>query len=66
MSIIGSNWKDEPTDREKYEEITGHEFHGTDEELAKQIDKDIDNGWTSRSERKNLINLRADINREND
>ena len=64
MGIIGSGWKDdEPTDeeRERYREITGNEFHGNMDEFRKEIDKVRDDGWTSRKERKDLGNLKRDL-----
>jgi hypothetical protein len=64
MGLIGSGYKDdEPIDeeRERYREITGSEFHGNMKEFRKEIDRVRDDGWTSRKERKDLGNLKRDL-----
>jgi hypothetical protein len=62
MSIIGSSWKGEETPQEQYKNITGNEFHGTENELRKQIEKDIGSGYTSRIERSKLRDLNNQVN----
>jgi len=61
MATFGRSWIDEPTDEEKYEEITGHPFQGTKKELEKEIEKTVDNNWTSKTERRKLIDLQVEI-----
>jgi len=65
MSIIGSSWKEEPTPEEQYEEITGNKFQGTQKELEKEIEKSLDNNWTSKTERSKLRDLQVDMDSRN-
>lgn len=64
MAMIGGGWKEEPTPEEQYEEITGRKFHGTRRELEKEIEKGIDDGWTSKTERNQLRDLQSKIDSE--
>lgn len=59
MALFGSNWKDEPTSEEKYEEITGQKFYGDKDELDRQIDKDLMNPYTSKTDRASLLDLQS-------
>lgn len=63
MSLIGSNWKEEKSHEEQYNEIKGREYLGNN--LNKEIDKEIDDNWTSRLERQKLRDLKEKINNEN-
>ena len=67
MSIIGSSWKEEPSNEEKYNEITGREYSGlSDEQLSRRIEKDLQNDlWLSRYERNRLEDLLEQINKNN-
>lgn len=65
MSIIGSSWKDEETPEEQYESITGNKYQGDKGELHKQIEKDIDDSYTSKTERIKLMNLQSKLNNNN-
>lgn len=62
MGIIGSNWKEEETNEEVYRKITGYDFRGSEDELQKEIERGLQNNWTSRSERSALMDLQAKIN----
>jgi hypothetical protein len=65
MSIIGSQWKDEPSDEEKFNDITGDTRTGrSDKELEKDIEKAKENG--SRTERQKLGDLQQEINYRNE
>ncbi len=57
MSIFFNNWKYEPSDGEKFTEITGEETT----EPAKDIERKIGDAYTTRSERKKLMDLQAEI-----
>lgn len=65
MSILGSNWKEEETPQEKYDKIIGGEFYGDENELRKQIEKDIDNNFTSKTERRDLMDLFNELENNN-
>lgn len=65
MSMIGSSWKDDPTPEEQHKEITGREFCGSKRELEKEIQKGIDSGYSSKTERSRLRDLQVDINQQN-
>lgn len=63
MGIIGGNWKDEETNEEKYVNIVGGTIVGRSEkEIDKEIDKSLEDGYTSRSERTKLMDLKQQIN----
>lgn len=64
MSIIGNSWKEEPSNEEKYNEITGREYSGlSDEQVAARIEKDLQNDlWLSKHERNRLGDLLEQIN----
>ena len=62
MSIF-SHWKDEETFEEKYNNIIGSDELGRKiEDVKKDIEKLLDNNFTSKLERKQLLNLQEDIN----
>lgn len=66
MSFLFSHWKDDETNEEKYNKIIGSDFSGRDEsELRKDIEKSLENNFTSRIERKELLNLLEKINYDN-
>ena len=51
MPLFGRSWDDdEPTykEKEEYKRLTGVDFQGSREELKKQVERDIDDGFTSR------------------
>ena len=58
MSLFFSHWKDEPQDEQVYNKIKGSEQIGrSNEDLIKDIEKDIDSYDSSRLERKKLLDL---------
>lgn len=61
MSLIGSSWKEEPSPEEIYKEITGDNFIGSKTELKKEIEKEIDNQYTSRLSRNKLQDLLKEL-----
>lgn len=61
MSIIGSSWKDDPTPEERYEDITGQKYQGNIKDLSKDIEKEIDSSYTSKTGRNQLRDLLNDI-----
>lgn len=63
MSIFGNSWKNEPSDEEKYEEITGQKYNG--DNLIKDIEKEIKSSHTSKESRKQLFDLLSQINQNN-
>lgn len=64
MGIIGRNWSEDPALEEQYEEITGNKFNGSKRDLEKEIELGINNNFTSRTERKKLIDLQNNINQD--
>lgn len=62
MGMFGSNWKEEETKEEVYRSITGHNFYGSESELQKEIERKLDDNWTSQSERSALMDLQAKMN----
>ena len=61
MPLFGRSWDDdEPTykEKEEYKRLTGVDFQGPREELKKQVERDIDDGFTSRGERSGLLDFR--------
>ena len=69
MGIIGSSWKnEEPSEDEiqQFKNITGEEFYGSKRNLQKRIDTLKQSNWTSRTERKNLIDLESQLNENNE
>lgn len=64
MSIIGSNWKQEPDNLEIFNEITGCQVYDKSE-LPKEIDWLLNNPYTPRTDRQKLLELKAKIQTEN-
>lgn len=61
MALFGSDWKDEVSNEEKYEQITGQKYAG--DNLRKDIEHEIDSGYTSKESRSQLLDLLADLNK---
>ncbi len=58
MGIIGSNWKDEPSNEDLYNEITNECYQGRSKyELVKDIESRLDDNFISRTERERLLDL---------
>ena len=66
MSLLFSHWKEEKTIFEKYNSIMGGEYVGSEEELLKDIDKGILSNFSSRTEVKELRNLKQQIENNNE
>jgi len=67
MSFLFSHWKDEESPEQKYNSIIGSDntIGRTEKELLKDIELSINNNYTSRQERKSLLNLFQEINKPN-
>lgn len=66
MALFGSDWKDDQTPHERFEEITGESLVNYSlSELRKNIALKIESGFTGRVERNELRGLESDINPEN-
>jgi hypothetical protein len=62
MSLF-SHWKEEETNEEKFNNITGSTEQGrTESELKKDIERKLSDNYTSRTERNKLLNLSEIIN----
>jgi hypothetical protein len=67
MGIIGSSWKDETSNEEEYNYITGSQYNGRDaKELKKDIERSINDGYCSKSEREKLRDLLRKIEDKNE
>lgn len=67
MSLLGRNWIEESTNEEKYNSIFGiQNTQGKNNiELIKDIEKSIDDNYTTKLERKQLLKLQQEINIQN-
>lgn len=62
MSILFSHWKEEETFEEKYNNILGCDEQGRSiSTLKKDVEKSLSNNYTSKTERKQLLNLQQEI-----
>lgn len=63
MSLLFSHWKDEESFEEKYNKIFGSDKQGRSlAELENDIENSLNNNFTSRSERKQLLKIQEEIN----
>lgn len=63
MSLIGNNWKEEPSSEEIYKDITGIDFYGSKKDLEKEIEKQIESSYTSKTSRNLLRDLLNELNK---
>lgn len=67
MSMILSSLKEEKTNEEIYNAIIGSEYIGrSNEELFKDMESKLSDSYTSRTERKEILNLMQRINYQNE
>lgn len=58
MGILGHNWKDEETPEQRFEDFTGQK---PSEDIVKDIDRLLESPYASRTDRRVLGELKADI-----
>lgn len=65
MSILFSQWKEEQSSTEKFNEIMNVESDAkNNQEVTKEIEKALDNNYTSKQERIKLLDLYQSINNQ--
>jgi hypothetical protein len=63
MAMFGSSWKQEESNEESYNKITGSKYSGrSSSELRKDIEKSINDPYSSKTERNALRDLLNKLN----
>lgn len=67
MSLLGSNWKNDPTPVEQLNELTGGDYAGaTEDEVIKELEKLIKDPYVSDGHRRECMDLQAQLLRKNE